>query len=160
MLCEFIDTEWYEPWPDPPAPPVELFKQDPWRGAHRDVFLVPRAIVEDAVQVNWMRDVERTEAWKIEELAADIEVNGLRTPLLLSVDRDGRLILHHGHHRTAATRRWAWFDWLPVQVQLSERIRIHKPARVQDHILELMRRACPEEWLDRGFDPRLEGGMP
>lgn len=160
MICEFLDTEWYAPWPDPPAPLIDPITLDPWRGTKADVFLVPRSIVDAVVQVNWMRDVERTEGWKVEELATDIATRGLMVPLLLSADRDGKLILHHGHHRTLATRRWSWFDWLPVQIQLSENIRVHKAGRLQDHLLELLRMAVPEALLDRGFDPREVPGTP
>lgn len=143
MYGEFLDTEWLEPWPDPPPPVPEPHTLDPWRcHAGPDVILVPRELVERLVQPDRMREIA-DDVEDLEELAESIESVGLQNPLRLVVDQNGKICVRNGHHRIIVTRRWEHFEWLPLRIERSDGIRVNRAVRVSDVILELLLRSAP-----------------
>lgn len=155
-FAEFEDGQWYDPWPDPPAPSPEAHTLDPWRGRFTDVLLIPRHIVESVVQPDWMRNIEVNEMGKVFALQASIAEVGLQEPLIVAYDDAGKIALRHGHHRTMATRGWSHFDWLPVRLQKSERITVHRAARIGYVLFDMLFHSVPE----LGVDGSVDGVVP
>lgn len=114
---EYLDLEWYyEPSPQPEPQP------EPWR-QHRlapQCVLVPRQILLSLAQGPRLVEVGRDWA-AIAEIRVQLENEGLREPLELVIDRDGRIVLRDGHHRILATDGMGQFDYLPVLITRSDR---------------------------------------
>lgn len=133
VVDEFLDTEWYEPWPEPPTPGHML---DPWR-SNPSAVLIERSIIERLAKGERLVEIERFDVARIEMIAASIEEEGLREPLLVLVTDNGAIALKEGHHRLVATRRWEHFRSLPVVIRRGE-LKNHRPVRVAEVLLELL----------------------
>lgn len=130
---EFLDTEWYQPWPAPPVPGHQL---DPWR-SDPSALLVNRELVERLAKGERLVEIERFDVDRIEAIAASIAEEGLREPLLVLVTDAGTIALKEGHHRLVATRRWKHFSSLPVVIRRGE-LKNHRPVRIAEVLLDLL----------------------
>lgn len=132
-FSEYEDTEWYQPWPEPPVPGHQL---DPWR-SDPSAFLVSRELVERLAKGERLIEIERFDVDRIEAIAASIAEEGLREPLLVLVTDAGAIALKEGHHRLVATRRWEHFSSLPVVIRRGE-LKNHRPVRIAEVLLDLL----------------------
>jgi len=67
-----------------------------------DATLIPLDVALSFVKNGRLKTIYNQEADYIHELAEDIQKNGLRTPLEMKVDNDGKICLVEGHHRMLA----------------------------------------------------------
>jgi hypothetical protein len=130
---EFLDTEWLEPWPDPPTPGHKL---DPWR-ADTTAILVRGELVERVAKGERLAEIERFDRERIDAIADSIAEHGLREPLVVLVTDGGAIALKEGHHRLVATRRWEHFALLPVVIRRGE-LKNHRPVRIAEVLLDLL----------------------
>lgn len=133
---EFIDTEWYAE-----GAPIPLLS-DPWRQRPLNIVMVPRDILEAIVQPERMRFCD-SDHEKLAQVRAELLRDGLREPLELVLDNQGRIILRDGHHRLVVTRAWRHFETLPCIFTRSEQIRVAGFGNLSSLAADLILRGSP-----------------
>lgn len=136
---EFLDTEWYQEGIviERPVDPITL---DPWRTSGRwegRIFLISRELIEKVAQTERIifcyGDSDR-----VRHIREEIFTGGLREPLELVVDLNGRVVLRDGHHRLLATDGLEHFQKLPVIITHSDRIRVDGAVAIHAGILHVL----------------------
>lgn len=117
--------DWWGKTPDPI--PYEIHWRDPWPEPWRDApggdraFLVPRSKL--VVLAKPMRLAEiRHDRLRLAEIETSVQKRGILHPLIVVVDRNGKVSLLDGHHRLLVAER-IHMDALPVVIREGERIR-------------------------------------
>ncbi len=80
---------------------------EPWRSTE-GAFLVPKTIIDLFVENSYIQQRIATDRHRIDSLKVSIEEEGLRVPLLLIHDPDGKIRLKDGNHRYIAMRELEW----------------------------------------------------
>lgn len=97
--------------------------------------LLPIGFLRDLIKPSLYSNIRRLEAEYIGELCADIEKHGIREPLILSLDDQGRVCLHDGHHRVVCADLLG-FTELPVELEDSAGVQKHNlPQKVLIDVL-------------------------
>lgn len=115
-VCEFLDDEWaHRPVIAPPPGPG--WRQGPWAN---EVVEVPRVLVARLAQPNRMSDIV-ADADHIDNLTASIGSRGFDEPMVVVVDKHGRMLLKDGHHRLVAATRLG-LGRVPIRFREGEKI--------------------------------------
>lgn len=99
------------------------FFAEPWEQHPRasGCVLLPSSLLIQMIDPAKVAAMWRTEAEKMEEIAASLESEGLREPLLIVMD-EGRVALKDGHHRVAIADKSGGRS-LPVEIRRSPGLR-------------------------------------
>lgn len=103
-----------------PPRPRDAWRNGRWAG---EVFPVPLATLQQLVNPHRVADIQREVEW-LAQLTVELDERGVDEPLVLVVDRLGKLGLKDGHHRVVCAGRLGW-ERLPCRLIRSDRIRSH-----------------------------------
>lgn len=136
MFVEFLDNEWYDSKRYPRLAPHKL---DPWRNkCLKSVYLIPRSILEDIVQVQQYQYCISQDIEKVDLIRQSILEVGLEKPFEIVIDSRGVIILRDGHHRLIATQGLKHFDFIPCTISKSEVIRATGGLLIRDILPRLL----------------------
>lgn len=125
---EFIDTEWYQ------AEPLVVFiEKEGWtRGLWADqVVLLDQDLVSGLAQPDRLTEIQRKDIQILDDLEVAIRHRGFDEPLLVLIDKNGKVVLRDGHHRLVVSRRLG-IKKLPVRFKKSENIRYNAGMMARD----------------------------
>lgn len=106
----------------------------PWRQTHPDAYLLPLPFITNFAEYGRIQLLRARERDYLNDLAADIYVNGISTPLEFVFDSSGKLRLQEGYHRLSiALESPESFPRLPVTVRrVSSTIRSYGRSVAED----------------------------
>lgn len=99
------------------APVGPGWRRGPWAG---EVVEVPRVLVARLAQPNRMSDIA-VDVDHIDNLTAEIRQRGFDEPLVVVLDKHGRMLLKDGHHRLVAASRLG-LRLVPIRFREGEKI--------------------------------------
>lgn len=120
----------------PPAPRVDPWKQD---GRYSQCVELPVDTLRLIAKRDRLMDLRRNQQPRLERLEHDIDLNGLREPLIVIVDEAGRVALKDGHSRLTVCPGLGYTK-LPVRYRKSNRLRSHGRS-ARDVLVSLIDRA-------------------
>lgn len=80
---------------------------EPWR-ENEEAFLIPSQVVSMMVDSAYIQKCETYNRQRIDDIKTSIEVDGLRNPIELVYDPDGKIRLNNGNHRYIAMSDLEW----------------------------------------------------
>lgn len=129
-----IDGFWSLPMPEPepgvlPEPePEPWVRPEPWRDTCPQAVELPVSLVACLVDPSEYAAAVG-HRFRVDPLAEDIGVNGLREPVVVHMDAQGKTVLADGNHRLVAHVEQGWL-LIPVEVRNVRLIRgFGVPAR-------------------------------
>lgn len=138
MTCygvEFLDLEWYYAEPPAPEPRPEPWRHHPLAGA---CLLFARDVLMAMAQGPRLALISRDGEY-LDRLRASLVAEGLKVPLELVIDREGRIVLKDGHHRLLVTEGVEGFETFPARLTRSDTGIAVTCATVFDILSELLR---------------------
>lgn len=115
---EFLDTEWYG-WGQVPEGDRDAWKQGRWAATTVEIHL---HLVRQLGQPNRLTEIALTDAELIDEITQSVLERGFDHPMIVVVDKHGRMLLRDGHHRLIAATRLG-IAKVPVRFEQGERIK-------------------------------------
>lgn len=130
---EFLDAEWYDHWQTLPS------KRDAWRtGKHADVTVeVPLALLGQMVQLDRASTISVHDKDYMDELISSIRSRGFDIPIVVAIDRNGRMVVKDGHHRIAAAQRLG-LRLVPTRFENAQKLSMNGSVLVQSMLPALL----------------------
>jgi hypothetical protein len=121
MYCEFLDTEWYFD-----AVPVS-------RPTYKRL---PVWLIRSIAQPSRVRKILTTDEDILSDLSLSVARYGLLKPIILKLDKNGRITLFDGHHRMIVAERLG-IQEMPFTIEVCKSLSL-ETTPISDIIHELV----------------------
>lgn len=124
-LDDFSEKDWEFTESSLFRPILSVGFPEPWRrhcDRHR-IYLFPLDFCKIFADKRQLNNISRKEEDYICSLRESIQREGLFNPAVMKYDNNGKLRYHDGYHRLAAVLEIDGFDFMPVKIEQSPRVK-------------------------------------